>query len=181
MHARAARLEDLPAILGLQRENLEPAVGADEAREQGFVTVVHDEGTLRKMHELAPSIVAERQGALAGYALTMLREAQEWVPILKPMFEVLAKLSLGRFYVMGQVCVGRAHRGQGVFDALYAGHRELYAGRFDAVVTEIATRNGRSLRAHERVGFREVHRYRDAADEWSVVAWDFGVERTNHP
>jgi hypothetical protein len=172
LNVRAARPDDLPRILELQRDNLEEAVSSAAASE-GFVTVRHDEDTLRRMHELAPSVIAEHGAALAGYALTMLPEATEWVPVLRPMFDQLSKLALPRFYVMGQICVARAYRKQGVFDALYAAHRALYGGRFDAVVTEIATRNVRSMRAHARVGFVEVHRYRDATDDWSVVAWEF--------
>jgi hypothetical protein len=113
-------------------------------------------------------------GGLAGYALAMAREARALLPILEPMFARLGGLSAlagKRWYVMGQVCVAQAWRGRGVFDALYAGHRRAYSGRFDALVTEIATRNGRSLRAHARVGFAEIDRYRDATDDWSVVGW----------
>jgi L-amino acid N-acyltransferase YncA len=166
---RAAALGDLPAILRLQRDNLERALGTEEAREQGFVTVVHDEETLRQMHALAPSVVAEEEGALVGYALTMTIEAQSFVPALQPMFEQLATFGLTNFYVMGQICVARSHRGRGVFDALYAGHRALYGSHFDALVTEISARNTRSRRAHERAGFEVIHRYRGETDEWLVV------------
>jgi hypothetical protein len=153
-------------------------VTADEAREQGFVTVVHDEEKLRLMHSLAPSVVAVEGGQLAGYALTMLREARSLIAVLDPMFQQFERLSfhgepLSNFYVMGQICVARGQRGKGVVDGLYAGHRGLYAGRFDAIVTEIAVRNTRSARAHARVGFEEIHRFRDETDDWSVVAWDF--------
>ena len=48
-----------------------------------------------------------------------------------------------------------------------------YAERFELLVTEISTRNQRSLRAHARVGFEPVHRYRDDVDEWEIVAWDW--------
>jgi L-amino acid N-acyltransferase YncA len=107
-------------------------------------------------------------------------EARPLVPILEPLFAMLDTL-LWRgqpvaalpFYVMGQVCVARAHRGQGVVDALYREHRTQYAERFALCVTEIATRNTRSMRAHERVGFDVVATYRDAQDEWAVVAWDW--------
>jgi L-amino acid N-acyltransferase YncA len=170
---RAAALGDLPAILRLQRDNLERAVGTEEAREQGFVTVVHDEETLRQVHALLPSVIAEDEGALVGYALTMAREAQPFVPALQPMFEQITKLGLSNFYVMGQVCVAKSHRGRGVFDALYQGHRALYGSRFDALVTEISARNQRSLKAHARVGFEVVHRYRGATDEWLVVVLRF--------
>jgi L-amino acid N-acyltransferase YncA len=181
MIARPARRQDLPAILTLQRENLEVALPAEEVAEQGFVTVVHDLDTLEKMHALAPSIVVEEGGELLGYALMMPFEARDWLPVLQPMFDEIAKasfrgrpISRQRWYVMGQICVAKKARGRGVFQALYEGHKAEYARRFDAIVTEIATRNRRSLRAHERQGFEVIHTFRDATDDWVVVAWDFG-------
>ena len=176
MNARTATLEDLPAILSLQRENLER--DPDEARSQGFVTVVHDLEKLTQMHALAPSVIAEDEGQLCGYAITMPVGIDGVViPALDAMLAQLEKLALGRFYVMGQICVAKSYRGSGVFDALYEGHRTLYATRFDRVVTGIATRNTRSMRAHERVGFKVIHRYRDETDDWAVVAWDFGKSK----
>lgn len=161
-------VRDLELILELQRRNREPTV-------DGFVTVSHTLPILRAMHELMPSLIVRgEEGGLAGYALAMAREARSMLPILAPMFarlEDLDALRGRRWYVMGQVCVDEAWRGRGVFDALYAGHRASYGGAFDVLVTEIATRNGRSIRAHARVGFEEIDRYRDATDEWSVVAW----------
>jgi L-amino acid N-acyltransferase YncA len=62
--------------------------------------------------------------------------------------------------------------GQGVFDLLYAGHREHYARSYQLLVTEISARNARSLRAHQRVGFSELTRYRDETDDWVIVALD---------
>jgi L-amino acid N-acyltransferase YncA len=171
LNARAATLADLPAILRLQLENLER--DPDEARDQGFVTVVHDLRKLTQMHALAPSVIAEDEGQIVGYAIAMPVETRALIPVLEPMFQQLEKLSLGRFYVMGQICVAKSHRGRGVFDALYQGHRALYGKSFDRAVTEIATRNTRSMRAHERVGFQVIHRYRDETDDWAVVAWDF--------
>lgn len=173
----AAGDDDLRAILALQASQLADALGPEAAARDGFVTVSHDLETLRRMHALAPSVVAADGASLAGYALVMPLEAAPWVPILDPMFAVLRTLFFRghplvslRHYVMGQVCVAPAWRGQGVFDALYEGHRRFLGGRYDLVVTEIATRNGRSMRAHARVGFETIHLYRDATDEWAVVA-----------
>lgn len=172
---------DLEAILALQRQNLPTSLSAAEARTQGFVTVMHTLPVLQGLHRALPSIVARSGGALVGYALAMSCATRELVPLLEPMFERLASLSFrGRslseqeFYVIGQICVRRHERGTGVFDALYGGHREHYAKRFDCTVTEVATRNTRSLRAHERMGFEHLHRYRDPTDEWAILAWDFG-------
>ena len=175
MQARPVRDEgDLLRILALQQANLARHLAPDEVVSQGFVTVEHTLDVLRRMQALAPSVVAEEEdGALAGYALVMPVECRAFVPILEPMFSRLDALGVEHLYVMGQICVARPFRGRGVFDLLYAGHRELLCDRFERVVTEVATRNTRSMRAHARVGFRELERYRDATDEWSLLAWEW--------
>jgi ribosomal protein S18 acetylase RimI-like enzyme len=164
---------DLQGLLALQRRNHRDTLPPEEARAQGFVTVIHDEETLRAMNALLPSIVCRDDGAVVGYALSMAPACRALVPILAPMFATLDALSLGRFYVMGQICVAEAHRGRGVFDLLYREHRERFKGDYDRVVTEVATRNVRSMRAHARVGFRTLKIYRDDVDEWAIVAWEF--------
>jgi ribosomal protein S18 acetylase RimI-like enzyme len=166
---------DLEGTLALQRASRAPT-------QDGFVTVEHTLDVLRAMHALAPSVVArDPRGAVVGYALVMLREVRPLLPLLEPMFALIERLPPAvlsakpdaRWYVMGQVAVAPAYRGSGVFDALYAEHRARYRGRFDLVVTEVATRNARSMRAHQRVGFRTAVTYRDATDEWALVAWDW--------
>jgi GNAT superfamily N-acetyltransferase len=178
----ARESSELEQILELQRQNHITQVTPEQARAQGFVTAQHSLESLTGMHALAPSVVARAVpgGQLAGYALTMLREARALVPILEPMFQLLESLSWRGaplaeldYYVMGQICVAEPFRGQGLLDALYRGHELHYAQRFELLVTEISTRNERSLRAHRRVGFEAVQRYRDSADEWLVVAWDW--------
>lgn len=166
---------DLEGILALQRASRAPT-------RDGFVTVEHTLDILRAMHALAPSVVArDARGAVAGYALVMPRETRDLLPILEPMFALIERLPAAelspkpdaRWYVMGQIAVAPSHRGTGVFDALYAEHRARYRERFDLVITEVATRNTRSMRAHQRVGFRTVTTYRDTTDEWALIAWDW--------
>jgi hypothetical protein len=173
MHADVLTEGDFDAVLALQRKNHRDAVTPDEARAQGFVTVVHSAQTLRTMNALLPSIVCREGGVVAGYALSMAPACRTLVPILAPMFAVLDELPLGCFYVMGQICVAEEHRGRGAFDLLYREHRARFKGDYERVVTEIATRNVRSMRAHARLGFRTIHAYRDDVDEWAIVAWDF--------
>jgi ribosomal protein S18 acetylase RimI-like enzyme len=141
--------------------------------ENGFVTVEHTLDVLRRMHALVPSVVAKDGAELAGYALVMPVECRSFVPILEPMFQRLETLGMfrERFYVMGQICVAAPYRGRGVFDLLYRAHRDELSQRFDSVVTEVSVRNGRSLRAHQRVGFEELERYSDATDEWVLLIW----------
>ena len=165
--------DELGQILDLQRRNLARNLSEREIAENGFVTVEHTLDVLRRMHLLAPSIVARDGADLAGYALVMPVECRSFIPVLEPMFQRLEALGLfrQRFYVMGQICVASPYRGRGVFDLLYRTHREHLRGRFDSVVTEVATRNRRSLRAHLRIGFEELERYRDPTDEWVLLIW----------
>lgn len=113
---------ELPAILELQQANR--AQSSD-----GFVTVVHTVEILQAMQQQMPHVVARSEGGvLAGYALSMAPSCRGLLPILEPMFARLdaRKSRLGRYYVMGQICVAQSFRGSGVFDALYAEHRLGY-------------------------------------------------------
>jgi L-amino acid N-acyltransferase YncA len=169
---------DLDGILALQRLNLRGQVPEAEAKSQGFVTVAHTREVLASMHARMPSIVARRGESIVGYALAMPLESRAEVPILAPMFALFDTLRWeGRplptvpYYVMGQICVAASERGSGLFDRLYSRHQQLYADRFELLVTEISLRNTRSQRAHARVGFVELARYSDATDTWLVVGW----------
>jgi GNAT superfamily N-acetyltransferase len=173
--ARVQSSRQLEQILELQRENLARNLGPDQIAAQGFVTVEHSLETLKRMHAISPSVIARDGDALAGYALVMPVECRSFIPVLEPMFLRLEALGLfrERFNVMGQICVAKGWRGQGVFDLLYRAHRLLLRPSYDSAVTEVATRNARSMRAHTRIGFRPIDRYRDATDEWVLLRWDW--------
>jgi Acetyltransferase (GNAT) family len=172
--------DELEEILALQQRNLQQNIDPAEMQTQGFVTLIHDIDVLQKMHSLSPSIIAKDNGKLIGYALVMLTECRNLVPGLEPMFNNFDSLfykgrSLNeyRFYVMGQVCIEKQYRRTGLFDQLYQKHKEIYSGQFDFIVTEVATRNQRSFRAHQRVGFKTLHLHRDELDEWAVILWNW--------
>jgi hypothetical protein len=172
--------DELQQVLALQQRNLIQNIDDVEMQIQGFVTVTHTIQVLKQMHDLAPSVIAKNKEEVVGYALVMLRECRELVPSLEPMFKNFDSLTYQdrplndyRFYVMGQVCVDKNYRRTGLFDQLYQKHKEIYSGRFDFIMTEIATRNHRSIRAHQRVGFKTLNTYRDELDEWAVVLWNW--------
>jgi GNAT superfamily N-acetyltransferase len=169
------REAELEQILALQRANQPGRLSSEEIAADGFVTVEHTLDLLKRMHAIVPSIVARENGSVVGYALVMPVECRPFIPILEPMFQRLDSLGVSRqrFYVMGQVCIGKPWRGKGVFDLLYQAHRRHLRGRFDCLVTEVAMRNTRSLRAHERVGFTVIDRYSDDTDDWAVIRWDW--------
>lgn len=175
--------EEIDQIIDLQARNLAPVLSPETIASQGFLTVRHDADVLRRMNEAAPAVIAKDEGRLVGYALVMPREFAAEVPVLLPMFDMLAGLSWKgiplrdnpRWFVMGQICVAAGYRGMGVFDSMYLKMKEVYKTNFDFTVTEIAERNTRSMRAHERVGFQELHTYPDTTtgEVWRTVVLEF--------
>src|SRR5258705_9400933 len=171
--------EELQQILQLQKENHIRHIDEMEMQSQGFVTMRHSLDVLRQMHDLAPSVIIKDNDKVVAYALTMLRECGQLMPDLESLFALFDELSWNnkplndyRFYIMGQICVAKEYRGKGLFDELYNHHKKIYQQQFDLFLTEISTRNQRSVRAHKRVGFKTICTHRDSLDEWDVVGWD---------
>lgn len=176
----ASNSEDLHQILELQKANVEEAISIDESKQQGFVTVHHDFELLQFMNQPHPHIIAKDGEIVVGYALIMLKSLKDRIPVLFSMFEEInnmiyrgEKLEEVAYFVMGQVCISKAYRGKGIFRGLYEEMKRQMSPHFKYVVTEIATRNTRSIRAHEKVGFKEIKIFSDEQEEWSIVLWDW--------
>ena len=172
--------DDLHRILVLEAQNLTKNISEAVQKDQGFVTFQYSYQQMKAMADVAPQIIAKDGDEVVGYALTTLPSLGEAIPMFAPMFTLLQKLSWNnqpvydyRFYAMGQICVADGYRGQGIFDAMYAKHKEILSENYDLCITEVAIRNARSMRAHERVGFKTIHTYEDSADIWNVVVWDW--------
>lgn len=175
VYKKASTEDELRQILELQEKNHFGSAGKDA--KDGFVTVKHTLELLTDMNNAAPHVIAKQGDKVIGYALVMLPSFGNRIPVLYSLFEMLSgilyngkKLSEYKYYVMGQVCVAEEARGTGVFDMLYQKHKEFYSGEYELCVTEVSVRNLRSIRAHERAGFKSIHRYTDENDEWDIIA-----------
>lgn len=171
---------ELKGILKLQEANLFQNLSPQEKSEQGFVTVKHSLEQLTAMNELAAHVIAKDGDQVAGYILAMTKASRAVIPVLVPMFEQFDQLKVdGKaisaldYLVIGQICVGKNYRGQGLFDRMYAEYRKKFVGKYEFGITEIATSNLRSLKAHERVGFETIHIFRDSIQEWAIVVWNW--------
>jgi predicted GNAT superfamily acetyltransferase len=167
---------DLEQITQLSCLNAYANVSEAERLDQGFILWEYNVDLLSKMHQLAASVVVKRNDAVVGYAITALKEAASFYDNLSLVIKQVENLDyLGRkisdynYYIMGQICIDKNHRGTGVFRQLYDGHKKYYQQKFDLLVTEISTSNHRSLKAHQNYGFKTIHTYRDNLDEWNVV------------
>ena len=83
---RVETIEDLKAILKLQQDNLPDALSKDEKTQEGFLTLKHTFAVLEKMNVACAHCIAKNNGKVVGYALSMLEEFKEDIPLLIPMF-----------------------------------------------------------------------------------------------
>ena len=174
----SARKKNLPDILTLQQENLVQNRSLENIQKEGFVTVVHSLQNLKKIcGSYTHSIALDENNKVVGFALIMLKEYRNEIEILKPLFNLIDTLSFDQirlqnapYFVMGQVCVAKNVRKQGVFSKLYAHLIERTKTDFDYIITEISSKNPLSLKAHAAVGFKLVHQHKsDLGEEWNVV------------
>jgi len=171
---------ELEGILALQRANLRNYLSDSEAAEQGFLTAEFDLPYLRAMNAARPSVIAVEESKVVGYALVATRPIQHGHPFIQALFQAIDPIpfhgrTLGEtaYVVVGQLCVGRSHRGQGLVQRLYQHFRETLQADYNCAVTDIARENIRSLRAHQATGFQVVHSIAYEGREWDVVVWDW--------
>ncbi|WP_378186236.1 GNAT family N-acetyltransferase [Aquimarina sp. W85] len=168
-------VEELHQIIKLQQENLPIAVTAEEKEKEGFVTVQHTISILKKMNDQEPHIIAKDQNSVVGYALCMTQKFKNDIEILKSMFiEIDKHLNSDISYIiMGQICIDKAYRKQGVFRGLYAKMREELNEKYDLLITEVAADNIRSLKAHDALGFETLTTYKSNGIKWHLIKWDW--------
>jgi len=167
---------ELAQIIELQQANLPINISAEESAKEGFVTLSHDLQLLRTLNAPFPHSIAKDGEQVVGYALVTIPEMIPTIPLLQSTIDELegtvhnGKLVLDlRFFIMGQVCIDKHYRGRGIFADLYRHMRKEMATDFDIIITEIATDNTRSMRAHEKVGFEIVKLHKEDGKEWAIV------------
>ena len=135
---------DIAGILDLQEQNL---------REQGGTLSVRFS---REWFEAAltdmPVIVARKAGRVVGYLVSSSPAAQSHVPLIQAMLR--AYPGAPDAYLYGPICIAESERGQGLPAALMSALGERLPGREG--ITFIRRDNARSMRAHARIGMREV-------------------------
>lgn len=181
-YTQAKTADELHQILALQAANLPQNISELEQKSQGFVTVQHNFELLNAMNQPFGHIIAKDEDKVVGYALVMLRSFADKIPVLFSMFEMINQSTFKKksindstYFTMGQVCIDKAYRGQGVFQNLYQTMQKCYANDFKYLITEISARNTRSLKAHGKVGFQDLKVFTDekSGEVWHLVIWDW--------
>lgn len=179
LYRAAATDADFEQILALQRKNLYTIISKEVQDKEGFVFAEHNIEILKTMSAHLPQTIALVNDQVVGYTLAMTSSMTHHLPSLTPMFEQFCNclyknqpLLSYPFVVGGQVCVAEGYRGIGMVTSLYQALASQVKGKYQLVVTEIARRNPRSLKAHQKMGFEVIRTYPAQNEIWDVVAWD---------
>jgi L-amino acid N-acyltransferase YncA len=141
--ARATK-DDIAGIMELQEPNL-PDHG-------GMLSVRFPAAWFETAIAAMPVIVARREGRVVGYLVSSSMAANAGVPIVQTMLR--SYRGAADAYIQGPICVDDVERGRGLAAAMFAELRALLPGREG--ITFVRRDNAASLRAHAKMGMREV-------------------------
>ncbi|WP_299548227.1 GNAT family N-acetyltransferase [Seonamhaeicola sp.] len=173
-YQRASTDEELQQILKLQKANSIASISEEEKQKEGFVTVHHNFDILQAMNNACAHIIAKHNNNVVGYALSMTKDFRDKIDILKPMFQQIdssLKTNLN-YVVMGQICVDKSYRGQGVFRGLYHHMKQELNHQFETIITLIDVKNTRSIAAHRAVGFKLLKNFAQGDKSLDLVILD---------
>lgn len=147
--------DDIAGILELQEENLREDGGTLSVR----FSAPWFEAALRDM----PVIVARKAGRVVGYLVSSSPAAQSHVPVIQAVLRAYPAAPDTSLY--GPICIAQSERGQDLPAALMSALSERLPDREG--ITFIRRDNARSLRAHAKIGMREVAEF--VHDEAAIV------------
>jgi GNAT superfamily N-acetyltransferase len=177
---RTETLAELQGISDLQQKNLKHLITPAEADSQGFVTAEYTMEFFKAMHDACPSIIAKADERVVGYALVALKSVRHHHDLLADLFNSIDKVTFkGRllasvnYVVVGQLCVAKEFRGQGLVQQMYYYYRDCLSDDYDYLITDVAQANPRSLKAHKTTGFQVVDVLTYGGVSWDIVLWDW--------
>jgi predicted GNAT superfamily acetyltransferase len=150
--------DDIAGMLALQELN--------QLDQGGLLSVRFSRAWLEASLKEMPSIVARRDGQVVAYLLSASITGHADVPIIQAMFRAYPG-SPGA-YLYGPVCVAESERGHGLATILFEALRARLPGR--ECVTFIRRDNAASLRAHAKMGMKEVAEFTHGNAAHVVVA-----------
>jgi L-amino acid N-acyltransferase YncA len=155
----SATVDDISAILDLQERNLPHQGGTLSAR----LSRSWFEAAIPAM----PVIVARQAGRVVGYLVSSPLQAYAEVPVVQAMLQ--AYRGAPDAYVYGPICVEKTERGRGVVGAMFEALRARLPGREGVLF--IRRDNEVSLKAHAKMGVREVAAFKYDGNDFAVLSY----------
>jgi len=171
---------ELEGIRNLQEVNLKRNLTEEEAVLEGFVTAEYTIEFLARLHQLVPSVIAKEEDRVVGYAIaasTAIRKEHDLLGDLINNIDGIIYndhlLKDSRYIVVGQLCVARDYRGLGLVRQMYNHFKSYLSSDYDYCLTDVASDNPRSLKAHLKSGFHVVDTLHYGGVNWDIVLWDW--------
>jgi predicted GNAT superfamily acetyltransferase len=139
-----ATTADLEGVLELQ--------AANQADKGGTLSACLPRSRIVEMLSDMPLIVARRNNIVIGFLMTSTQAMNADIPIIHAM--LAAYPCTDDAYVYGPICIDEKEKGKGLAQAMFAELRHLQPRREGILF--IRRDNIASLRAHEKMGMREV-------------------------
>lgn len=153
------RAGDIDGVLALQEANQAEHGGTLSARmPRGFFAAALDD---------MPVIVARRDDRVVGFLVSSPKHPPPEAPIMRAMLR--AWPGAEDAYVYGPVCVAAEERGRGIAAAMFAALRARLPGREGVLF--IRSDNTASLRAHAKMGMRQVASFEHGGAALLVLAY----------
>jgi len=150
---------DLDGIVELQ--------AANQPEQGGTLSASLPHSRIAEMMREMPLIVARRGDCIAGFLMTSTRAMNADVSIIRAMLAAYSGTSDA--YVYGPVCVDAEERGKGLAQAMFSELRRLAPAREGILF--IRRDNSASLRAHAKMGMREVANFVFGGNEFAVLSY----------
>ena len=173
-------LEEIEQIKALQTRNLKSQLTEAERQTEGFLTASYTLDFLQYMFDKHPAILAKDQDKVVGYALVATPEIRGYHELLDDLLGHCDRVVYNGvtlqdvpYAVVGQLCVAKAYRGQGIVQKLYAHFRECMVPTHSCCITDVDQNNPRSLRAHLKSGFEVVGTLDYGGSAWDLVLWNW--------
>jgi L-amino acid N-acyltransferase YncA len=153
-----ATRDDIEGILALQEPNLRENGGTLAVRfsREWFETALSD----------MPILVARSSKGIVGYLVSSSKAAQAHAPIIAATLR--AYPGAADAYLYGPICIADSERGKDLPAALMAALRRQLPGREG--ITFIRRDNVRSMRAHAKIGMREVAEFVHGGEKVVVIS-----------
>jgi predicted GNAT superfamily acetyltransferase len=150
---------DLDGVMELQ--------AANQAERGGMLSASLPRSRVVEMMRRGGLVVARRGDRVVAFLMSSTREMNDDVPVIRAMLD--AYPGAADAYVYGPVCVMEEERGKGLAQAMFTELRRLERGREGILF--IRRDNPASLRAHAKMGMREVAGFVFGGQEHVVLSY----------
>lgn len=176
MEFRRAKDIDYVGMVALQEANLVGNLSNAE-RSDGFLSAMFNASELAALNENLCVIVASDHDQVKGLLVASTTEFNSNVSLPSAMIARYPHavfngqpLSEWKSFIAGPVVIDKSARGTGAFAGMYQELLKQLPSEYDVAVTLVSLANGRSLRAHEKIGYQRIDSFGWNNREFAILA-----------